>query len=131
MNILPTTLSSISATDHLSCLSVSIGKSMFHILLAQPYNKPLGSPLTVTFKETEVILALAATLCTANSAYATVKEISQGTILTEVALEFEGHTLRALVPTLTFKPLNIAVGMEIAWAVQPSEISLMKETHGS
>ncbi len=131
MNILHATLTSITATDHLSSISVSVGRDIFHILLAQPFHDPIGSPLTITFKETEVILALSATLCTANGAYGTVRDIRQGAVLSEVTFDYEGIQLKALVPTLTFAPMGISIGMEIAWAVQPSEISLMRENHGS
>ena len=130
MNTLPATLTAITSSDHLSCLSATVGEDTFHLLLAEPFCEPLGTPLTLAFKETEVILAADASPCTANGAYGTIRSIRRGDVLSEVAFEYGDLLLRALVPTLTLDPLGLEVGMRVAWAVQPSEISLLRENHG-
>ncbi len=131
MNTLNATLSAITASDRLACISAAVGGETFHLLLAEPFDEPLGTPLTLAFKETEVILAAHASPCTANGAYGTIRSIRRGDVLSEVAFEYGAFLLRALVPTLTFEPLGLEVGMRVAWAVQPSEISLLRENHGS
>lgn len=131
MNTLSATLTAITATDRLACVSAAVGGDTFHLLLAEPFHESPGTPLTLAFKETEVILALAETPCTANGAYGTIRSIRKGTVLSEIGFEYGGTLLHALVPTLTFDPLGMDIGMQISWAVQPGEISLIRENHGN
>ncbi len=130
MNTLSATLTAITASSHLACLSAAVGEETFHLLLAEPFHEPLGTPLTLAFKETEVILAAHASPCTANGAYGTIRSIRRGDVLCEVAFDYGDLLLHALVPTLTFDPLGLEVGMRVAWAVQPSEISLLRGRDG-
>ena len=130
MNTLSATLTSVTASDHLSLLTVLVGEDTFHLLLVQSIHDPLGTPLTLVFKETEVILSPVSIPTTANIHPAMVTKIEQGVVLSHVTLLYHETTIAALVPTVTFIPLAIQEGETLYWMVQPSEISLLKETHG-
>jgi molybdopterin-binding protein len=130
MNTLPATLTAITASEHLSILTVAVGEDNFHLLLAEACHDAIGTPLTLAFKETEVLLASTPTATTANIQRAVVSKIVQGSVLSQITLTYHEHTLIALVPTLTFNTLSIDAGDEVFWMVSPSEISLLRGHHG-
>lgn len=130
MNTLPATLHAITSSNHLSALSVTVAGDTFHLLLAESSDIPVDTEVTLAFKETEVILMATAVASTANTMPATVQRIRRGEVLTEVFLSYHGATVTALVPTRSFDALGAAEGDNVWWMVQPSEISLLRETHG-
>lgn len=130
MNTLHATITALTASEHLSILTVAVGDDPFHLLLAEASDEAIGTAVTLAFKETEVILASAAAATTANIHRAIVRKIEQGSVLSQIILAYRETTLMALVPTLTFDTLMIDEGDEVYWMVQPSEISLLRETHG-
>ncbi|WP_310439993.1 hypothetical protein [Sulfuricurvum sp.] len=130
MNILPATLTAITASEHLSILTVAVGEDNFHLLLAEQCHDEIGTPLTLAFKETEVILSKELSSSTANVHRATVQKIEQGLVLSQITLAYHEMNLVALVPTLTFNTLTIRNDDEVCWMVQPSEISLLRGHDG-
>lgn len=131
MNTLKATITAVTASEHLSILSVAIEEVTFHLLLAEASDALIGADITLAFKETEIILTKNVTATSANCARATVQKIESGIVLSQITLTYHETSLIALVPTLTFNTLAIGEGDEIHWMVQPSEISLLRETHGS
>jgi molybdopterin-binding protein len=132
MNTLAATITAVTASEHLSILSVAIEEDSFHLLLAEASNVDdlIGTNVTLAFKETEVILSKEPMNTTANIQRATVQKIESGIVLSQIILIYYETNLIALVPTLTFETLKIAEGDNLYWMVQPSEISLLRETHG-
>ncbi|DAB37828.1 MAG: hypothetical protein A2552_04435 [Sulfuricurvum sp. RIFOXYD2_FULL_44_160] len=130
MNTLPATLTAITASKHLSILTVAVGEDNFYLLLAEQCHDAIGEPLMLAFKETEVILASTPTATTANIQRAVVSKIEQGSVLSQITLTYHEMNLIALVPTLMFNTLTIREDDEICWMVQPSEISLLRGTNG-
>lgn len=130
MNTLSATITAITTSEHLSILTVAVGEDHFHLLLAEACHDEIGKNVTLAFKETEIILSKTLTSTSANSARATVEKIEAGIVLSQITLAYREHIVRVLVPTLTFEPLAIHEGDELYWMVQPSEISLYRETHG-
>ncbi len=131
MNTLPAILSAITASEHLSILTVTVGEDNFHLLLAEQCHDAAGESLMLAFKETEVILASAPIATTANIQRALISKIEQGSVLSQITLAYYDKTITALVPTLTFNTLSIGEGEEVFWMVSPSEISLLRGHHGS
>lgn len=131
MNTLPATLTAITASKHLSILTVAVGEDHFYLLLAEQCHDEIGTLLTLAFKETEVLLASTPTATTANIQRAVLSQIEQGSVLSQITLTYHEHILCALVPTLTFNTLHIVAGDEVFWMVSPSEISLLRGHHGS
>ncbi|MCI4406638.1 MAG: hypothetical protein JHC35_05030 [Sulfuricurvum sp.] len=130
MNTLSAILTAITASEHLSILTVAVGEDHFHLLLAEQCHDTIGTPLTLAFKETEVLLTPTSTTTTANIQRAVVSTIEQGSVLSQITLAYHEYTLTALVPTLTFNTLSIDAGDEVFWMVSPSEISLLRGHHG-
>jgi len=130
MNTLSATLTSVTASEHLSLLTVLVGEDPFYLLLAQHCHEPIGTSLTLVFKETEVIVTTTKTATTANIQRALVRTIEQGKVLSQITLIYQATPIVTLVPTVTLATLLIHEGDEVYWMVQPSEISLLRETHG-
>jgi len=132
MNILPAIITTVTTSEHLSCLGVLVGQETFYLLLAEASDAEelAGTNVTLAFKETEVILAQVFTTTTANIHRATVQKIERGVVLSQITLLYHETTITALVPTLTFELLDIAQGNEVSWMVQPSEISLLRNRDG-
>lgn len=130
MNILKATITALTASEHLSILTVAVGDEPFHLLLAEASDAAVGTNVTLAFKETEVILSKDNTITSANCVRATVQKIESGVVLSQITLTYQGRSLIALVPTLTFNTLAIVEGDEVSWMVQPSEISLLRGTNG-
>lgn len=132
MNLLSATIATITTSEHLSCLSVLVGENTFYLLLAEASNENelLNTPVTLAFKETEVIISKILTATTANVQKATVHTVEHGNILSQITLDYFDILITALVPTLTFKTLEIAEGDNVYWMVQPSEISLLRGPNG-
>ena len=130
MNTLSATITATASSEHLSILTVAVGEDNFHLLLVEQCRESIGETLKLVFKETEVILSNLSIPTTANTHSAIVQRIERGVVLSQITLLYHTFTLTALVPTLTFEPLDIAEGDTVNWMVQPSEISLLRETHG-
>lgn len=131
MNTLKATITAVTASEHLSILSVAVANEPFHLLLAEASDAAVGANVTLAFKETEVILSKDSTTTSANCARAIVQKIESGAVLSQITLTYQDKILIALVPTLTFNTLAIVEGDEVSWMVQPSEISLLRETDGN
>jgi molybdopterin-binding protein len=132
MNILKAIITSVTSSEHLSCLGVGVGEETFYLLLAEASHEDvlLNTPVTLAFKETEVILSKIHSAATANMQRAVVRTIEIGIVLSQITLAYHDATIMALVPTLTFDTLAISEGDEVCWMVSPSEISLLRGTHG-
>lgn len=132
MNILSATITTVTTSEHLSCLGVLVGEETFYLLLAEASNENelLNTPVTLAFKETEVILSKMFTSTTANIQSAMVEKIERGSVLSQITLTYFDTLITALVPTLTFNALEISEGDNVYWMVQPSEISLLRGTDG-
>jgi len=131
MNILPATLTAITSSEHLSILTVCVGDDHFHLLLAEQCHNPIGTPLLLAFKETEVILVKSSVGTTANIFQGSIRTIEKGSILSQVILNYQEMTITSLVSTLALERLEIKENDTLSWMVQPSEISLLRSHHGS
>ncbi len=134
MNTLNATLTTITASEHLSLLSVSVGSDTLHLLLAEiPGGETReGNQVTLAFKETEVILLNTSVMTTANILSGRISDIQHGAVLTQVSLAYQDTTVRALVPTLTFHTMGALLGDTVGWMVSPNEISLLRgSSHGN
>ncbi|MCX6062300.1 MAG: hypothetical protein NT103_08645 [Campylobacterales bacterium] len=132
MNILSAIIKDVTASEHLSILTVEVGDDSFHLLLAEASDPEhlVRTNVTLAFKETEVILSQTYTQTTANIQRASVQKIERGIVLSQITLTYGDSTVIALVPSLTFDTLAIREGDNLFWMVQPSEISLLRGSNG-
>ena len=87
--------------------------------------------MTLVFKETEVILEKSSgQASSANRQKGIIQSIEPGIVLTSVTLTYHDTTIVSLITTNAYKRLELSVGDEVIWMVQPSEISLLRGHDG-
>ena len=132
MNQLQAIVKGVESSKHLTHLRVVCDDEPLHLLLAErcDLSEYLDHPVTLAFKESEVILLKEAASSTANLFHGTLTRIEKGEILTQVTLETLCQSITALVPTVTFDAMMMEIGDKICWILNPSEISLLRGHHG-
>ncbi|MDD5212419.1 MAG: hypothetical protein PHV62_08375 [Sulfuricurvum sp.] len=133
MNILPATITDVTTSEHISSISVAVGEDTFYLLLAETSNRDelLNTSTTLAFKETEVILQKSSLqVSSANTQKGIIEAIESGIVLTSITLTYHEISIGSLITTNTYKRLELTIGDEVVWMVQPSEISLLRGHDG-
>lgn len=130
MNILHGIVSSVSASEHLTCMGVDVAGELFHLLLVESLGESIGTKVTLAFKESEVILLKESIVSTANAHAGVITSIKKGVVISNIALSYQNNTISALVPTLIVKTIDLKEGDTLCWMVNPSEISLLRSHDG-
>lgn len=132
MNTIPATVIDLISSEHLSYITVSMGKDRLQLLLAESCDKDkfIDQEVTLAFKETEIIITKELIISTANSLPARIVQIKEGLILTQITLDYQNLHLNALIPSSSQTALNLQNGDTVYWMIQASEISLLRDTHG-
>lgn len=132
MNRLRGHIASVQSNGHLSLVDVAVGADTFTAtLLETPETSPYlvsGTEVELLFKETEVSLAknLTGLISLRNRFPAVVTAITRGEIMSEVALDYQGHPLSSVVTTRAVERLGLAVGDAVEALVKANEMSLME-----
>lgn len=131
MNTLSASVITIDNSSHLCALGVSYGNDLFELILVETPSLDCGDTVTLVFKETEVILQKSAfQISSANTLNGIIKSIESGIVLTSVTLSYHETSIVALITTNAYKRLELSIGDEVIWMVQPSEISLLRGHDG-
>lgn len=87
---------------------------------------PLDSPVTLSFKETEVALAkqLSGEISLRNRQPAIITGIGHGKLLTAVQLQFGPYALTAVITSGSARRLQLQVGDDIEWLVKANEMQI-------
>lgn len=130
MNRLRGRIAAVQSNGHLSLVDVAVGADTFTATLLEtpetsPYLVP-GTAVELLFKETEVSLAknLTGLISLRNRFPAVVIAIARGEIMSEVALDYQGHPLSSVVTTRAVERLGLAVGDAVEALVKANEMSL-------
>jgi molybdate transport system regulatory protein len=136
MNKLRGRITRIESNDHVSLVDVDVSGDIFTATLLEtpedaPYLK-VGNVVDVLFKETEVSLAkgLTGLISLRNRVYTTVMLVRSGVILSEVVLDYRGHTVSSIITTGSIKRLDIKPGDEVEALVKANEVTLMEVEDG-
>lgn len=131
MNTLSACVTTIENSSHLCALNVTYGNDLFELILVESLALSHGDTVTLVFKETEVILQqTSAQVSSANTQKGTIVSIESGIVLTSVVLAYRDTTITSLITTNAYKRLELSIGDEVMWMVQPSEISLLRSSDG-
>jgi len=133
MNRLPARISAIDMHGSIALVEAMVGAQRFTAMLVGAGDElsawPVGMPVTLLFKETEVSLAknLSGLISMRNRIAATVKAIERGTLLTRVTLAFNGHQIGSIITTRSCDALALVVGDAVEALVKTNEMTLMQE----
>lgn len=131
MNKLSASVTSMDLSTHLCTLRTMVGADTFELILVENPLFTQNDTVTLVFKETEVILIKTPLpACSANTQKGIIKSIESGIVLTSVTLAYHDTTIVSLITTNAYKRLELSIGNEIVWMVQPSEISLLRGSNG-
>jgi molybdopterin-binding protein len=131
MNTLNACVTTIDNSSHLCALGVSYGNDLFELILVETSSLHSGDAVTLVFKETEVILEKSpGQVSSANTQKGIIQSIESGIVLTSVTLFYHEISIVSLITTNAYKRLELSVGDEVVWMVQPSEISLLRGHDG-
>lgn len=131
MNTLSACVTTIDNSSHLCALSVSFYGDLFELILVETPSLQYGDEVKLVFKETEVILQKSTLqLSSANTQKGIIESIESGIVLTSVTLSYHETSIVSLITTNAYKRLELMIGDEIVWMVQPSEISLLRGHDG-
>jgi molybdate transport system regulatory protein len=131
MNKLQGRISAIESNDHVSLVDVNVnGDTFTATLLETPDDAPylqVGNMVDVLFKETEVSLAknLSGMISLRNRMQTTVTQVRSGVILSEVVLDYRGHSISSIITTRSVKRLQIIPGDQIEALIKANEMTLM------
>ena len=136
MNKLRGLITGIESNDHVSLVDVEVnGDSFTATLLETPDDAPylqVGNPVDVLFKETEVSLAknLSGMISLRNRFTTTVKEVRGGVILSEVLLDYRGHSVSSIITSRSIKRMEIRPGDVLEAMVKANEVTLLEVVDG-
>lgn len=131
MNTLSASVTTIENSSHLCALGASFYGDLFELILVETPSFQYGDSVTLVFKETEVIVQKSSLQASsANTQKGIIESIEAGIVLTSVTLAYHETIIVSLITTSAFKRLELAVGDEVVWMVQPSEISLLRANDG-
>lgn len=133
MNRLPGRISAIDVHGSIALVEAEVGEQRFTAMLVGAGDEvaawPIGMPVTLLFKETEVSLAknLSGSISMRNRIVAVVTSIDRGTLLTRVTLAFDRHAIGSIITTRSSDALALAIGDTVEALVKTNEMSLMPE----
>ncbi len=131
MNKLRGRISAVEFNDHVSLVDVDVnGDTFTATLLETPEDAPylkVGNMVDVLFKETEVSLAknLSGMISLRNRMQTTVMQVRSGIILSEVVLDYRGHSISSIITTRSIQRLQIMPGDQIEALIKANEMTLM------
>lgn len=120
----------------MSLVDVAVGDDMITATLLETpdtatYLKA-GAQVTLLFKETEVSLAkgLSGLISLRNRIHATVRSIERGSIMSAVALDYQGLGVTSVITTRGMDKLQLNIGDAVEALIKANVVALMEGHHG-
>jgi molybdate transport system regulatory protein len=132
MNRLAGAICAVDALDSIALVEVQIGAHRCTATLVGVIDDlrqwPVGLPVTLLFKETEVSLAknLSGLISMRNRLPAVVTAINQGRLLTDVTLDVDGHVLGSVITTGSALRLGLTLGDQVEALIKANEMHLVR-----
>lgn len=131
MNKFEGTIEKVESHGDLSLVTVAIqgGLSVRSIVIETPETAPYlqeGHPISVVFKETEVILCSSETpqISIRNKFPMEIVDVEEGRLLSRVLLRGEAGELASVVPSETISGLGLQPGKKVFALVKTNEVML-------
>lgn len=130
MNKLTGKITALTNKDHLSKVSLAVGKQIFHAMVinVNSINPKLviGQEVNFLFKETDVTLSLQPSehISIDNQIPVIVDAVKKGTLLSKIVVSFQGILINTVVPSAFAS--KIQIGMSLIMLIRSNEIMLME-----
>lgn len=128
MNSIKAKISAIKHYEGIMQISAAFGEeSLSALLLSADGSYMVDEDIELLFKETEVMLAtLESKVSARNSFVSKIISIKRGEILAQVAFEFHGVEINAIITKDALEDLDPKVGELFGWFVKSNEIRLQR-----
>ncbi len=130
MNKIPGIVTSFHSEGEISLVEIHAFGTTLSALVLESANTcaylQIGKPVMVFFKESEVSLSLppATGLSIRNRIPCEIKSVTQGKILCDLSLVWEGGLLHSLITLRAFQDLKLMPGMSVIALIKSTEVSL-------
>ena len=128
MNRLPATISKLEHGDGIIIALAEVDAYTFTAQMIEPAAHKsavqLGARVDLVFQESEVALArdLAGHISLSNRHAAKIMQMQSGELLCRVTLNFNGHSIVALITQQSATRLQLKLGDNIEWLVKANEM---------
>ena len=130
MNKFYGTIHSIQSSTHLSRIEIDINSFSMSVFIIDDFEHyKINQSVQLMFKESAITLSSLSYPSTSNSFAGTIEAIDTGDLLSSIAIQTDGVTIKALIGTREWKDLNFYIGQSICWSVLPSSIVISGEMH--
>lgn len=132
MNRLRGIVAHTETSDHLSLVDVDVDGDQFTAMVVETPDSAaylnVGCSVWVLFKETEVSLAknLSGMISLRNRIPGRIIAIIRGKLLSEVRLDYRGHSVTSIITTRSVERLALKPGDAVVGLVKANEVTLME-----
>ncbi|MFM7022087.1 MAG: molybdopterin-binding protein [Flavobacteriales bacterium] len=129
MNQLLAEISDVQTSDNLALVSLLCENETFSSLIIHNENNYVrkGNPVYMVFKETEVMIGKdLESISIRNRFTSVIKFIKKGKLLSEIILNFKGHTITSIITTESCERLSLCVGKEVEALVKTNDLMLIQ-----
>jgi len=133
MNIFKGTIQNLSVSGNLTLLRISVNDSLITaIVIDTPEtssNLKVNNPITVIFKETEVIIGKGDTsqISMRNQFKGVIKSVESKELLSKLTVETSVGDITSIITSNAVNQLDLAYGVEVTAMVKTNEIMLQND----
>lgn len=133
MNILKGTIQNLSVSGNLTLLRIGVNDSLITaIVIDTPEtssNLKVNNPITVIFKETEVIIGKGDTsqISMRNQFKGVIKSVESKELLSKLTIETSVGDITSIITSNAVNQLDLAYGVEVTAMVKTNEIMLQND----
>ena len=133
MNILKGTIQNLSVSGNLTLLRIGVNDSLITaIVIDTPEtssNLKVNNPITVIFKETEVIIGKGDTsqISMRNQFKGVIKSVESKELLSKLTIDTSVGDITSIITSNAVKQLGLNIGVEVTAMVKTNEIMLQND----
>lgn len=132
MNQILAEITEILVSDDLALVNLKCEGKKFSSLIIHQENTFIstGNKVYMVFKETEVVIGKNSgnNLSIKNCFNSVIKSIEKGRLLSEINLNFNGHSITSIITSESCDRLALSVGMEVEALVKTNDLMLIQHS---
>ena len=130
MNQILAEITAVLVSDDLALVHLKCEDQKFSSLIIHQENSFIstGNKVYMVFKETEVLIGKNSRdqLSVKNCFGSVIKSIEKGKVLSEIKLNFKGHSITSIITSESCERLALCVGMEVEALVKTNDLMLIQ-----
>ncbi|MBC7451447.1 MAG: TOBE domain-containing protein [Cytophagales bacterium] len=130
MNLLKAEITTIEQSGEFALVTLACSGCLFVALIIHHHETYInvGNAVYMAFKETELSIGkqLEGGLSIRNRFASVISDIHKNTLLSEITLDYKGHSISSVITTSSCERLQLAVGDSVEGLLKTTELMLMK-----